>query len=86
MANGLPINPAELMRARVRKGWTLRDVTERCDKDLKVKVDFGNLARYEKGDIRPTPRVLLALATVLEVSTDDLLVPPTANPERGAAA
>jgi len=85
MANGLPIDSAELMRARVRKGWTLRDVTERC-KDAGTKVDFGNLARYEKGDIRPTPPVLKVLAEVLGVSTDDLLIPPTADRERGAAA
>lgn len=85
MANGLPINPAELMRARVRKGWTLRDVTDRC-KAAGTNVDFSNLARYEKGTFRPSPPVLKVLAEVLGVSTDDLLVPPTADPERGAAA
>jgi transcriptional regulator with XRE-family HTH domain len=85
MSNGLPINSAELMRARARKGWTLRQVTERCaELDREIKVDHGNLARYEKGLIRPTPRVLLVLAQALDLSTDDLLMPPTADPERAA--
>lgn len=86
MANGLPINSAELMRARVRKGWTLRQVTERCaEPDLDVKVDHGNLARYEKGLIRPTPRVLRALASALDVTTDSLLRVESVGPDGRAA-
>lgn len=63
-----------LLRARLRKGWTLRDVERQCWDELNVKVDNGNLNRYENGTLLPSPKALLAIATVLGLTVDDLLI------------
>jgi len=82
MANGQRINTALMYRARMRKGWTLRQVSERCE-ELGTPVDHGNLARYEHGQIRPVPRTLLVIARALDLTVDELLAEDDAN---GSAA
>jgi transcriptional regulator with XRE-family HTH domain len=68
----LRLNTDELQRARLSKGWTLRDVTSRTE-ELGTPVDFGNLARYERGEMQPSPRTLLVLAQALDREVDELL-------------
>lgn len=68
--NGVAIKPAALKAARLAKGWTLRDVAVACG-EFGVKVDYGNVSRYERGRTRPYPKTLLALATVLDGEVAD---------------
>ena len=86
MANGVTINREALRRARLRKGWVLRDVSRRCWDEQKTRVDFGHLARYEKGTLRPSPKTLYALAQVLGIAVDDLVVDLPEVEPKGAAA
>jgi transcriptional regulator with XRE-family HTH domain len=63
----------ELMRrARLRKGWTLRQAAQACA-DLGTPVDFGNIARYERDEKRPGPGALLVLSRALNFSIDAVL-------------
>lgn len=57
--------------ARLRRGWTLRDVAQQCS-DKGVKVDFGQLGRIERGECTPRPRLRAVLAEVLGVEVTDL--------------
>lgn len=70
--NGLKILGEKLRRARLRKGWTLRDVTAQTA-GLGRQVDYGNLSAYERGLQRPNPGTLLVLAQALGLDMDDLL-------------
>ena len=68
----IPVNGRRMQRARLRKGWTLRDLSGRCS-ELGRPIDFGNIAAYERGDHTPNPGTLLILARALDVDVDDLL-------------
>lgn len=70
--NGLKILGEKLRRARLRKGWTLRDVTAHTA-GLGRQVDYGNISAYERGLQRPNPGTLLVLARALDLDMDDLL-------------
>jgi transcriptional regulator with XRE-family HTH domain len=77
--NGVAVNGKAIRDARLRKGWTLRDVSDACEelarKELGCKVDYGNVSQYERGLIRPNPRTLYTLAMALGVTVDDLRDP-----------
>jgi transcriptional regulator with XRE-family HTH domain len=60
------------IQARLRKGWTQRDVQART-KAAGLEVDDSNLSKYERGDACPSPPFLAILAEVLEVPVDDLI-------------
>jgi transcriptional regulator with XRE-family HTH domain len=78
MANsGTPIDTAKLRLARQRKGWTVRDVSQRC-RELGTPVDFGAYSRYERGLTDPGPGRLLAIAQALDLTVDELLLPEKA--------
>lgn len=82
MAHGVPIDVEKLRRARLRKGWTTRDISGRCA-ELGTPVPYGTYAYYERGAALPPPRRLLVIAQALEVEVDDLLLPARGN---GSAA
>jgi transcriptional regulator with XRE-family HTH domain len=63
------------LMARLRKGWTQRDVMERCIELELAKVNDSNLAKYERGDLTPSPPVLAAIAQALDLSIDELVSP-----------
>lgn len=68
-----------LLRTRLGKGWTQRQVVNRCNelgKDLKptVKVYDGNYSRYESGQLLPAPATLLLIAQALDLTVDQLLI------------
>lgn len=69
---GVAVNTELLRLARIRKGWTLRDVTART-KELGREIDFGNLSRYERGERDPRPWVVKTLADALDVTVDELV-------------
>lgn len=69
---GVAIKGGELRRARLRKGWSLRDVAA-ATKQLGAEVDFGNVSRYERGSVKPHPRTLKMLADALGITVDALL-------------
>jgi transcriptional regulator with XRE-family HTH domain len=69
---GQRIDTGLLLRARLRKGWTLRDVSQRCE-DLGTKVAFAQISQYERDVVSPTPRTLLVLAQALDLTVDELL-------------
>ena len=71
--NGVAINGEALRMARLRKGWSLRDV-ETATGAAGAKVDFSNISRYERGDLRPYPRTLKAMADALDVTVNELVV------------
>jgi transcriptional regulator with XRE-family HTH domain len=79
MAIGQAVNTDELRRARLRKGWTLRDVESRCA-ELGTPVDNGNVSKYERGEVQPVPRTLLVIAQALDVDVDSLLLPAARVP------
>lgn len=67
------ISGVALRRARLRKGWTQRQLAEECRR-LGTPVSDGNIARAERGTrggigVRKLP----ALAEALGVDVDDLL-------------
>lgn len=65
--------------ARLRKGWTVRDVSQRC-RELGTPVDFSLYSRYERGPTYPGPGRLAAIAAALDLDVEDLLL------DRGDAA
>jgi len=81
---GQRINTALLRRARLRKGWTLRDVSARCD-DLKTPVSFALIAMYERDEVSPTPKNLRAVAIALDLTVDELLDVPEDDVNGSAA-
>ena len=70
--NGVAVNTQLLRLARLRKGWSLRDVADRTEQ-LGKRVDHGNIARYEHGQIRPNPRALALVAEALDLTVDELI-------------
>lgn len=74
--SGVALKPGALRAARLARGWTLRDLSEACTATGIKDVDFGNIARYERGANRPYPRTLLALATALGGKPADFTAPP----------
>jgi transcriptional regulator with XRE-family HTH domain len=73
MANHVgALNTELLLRARLEKGWTARDVAARC-KELGVRVDYSSYARYERGITRPGPSKFRAVAKALDLEIEDLL-------------
>lgn len=60
------------MLARVRRGWTQRDVSRRCG-ELGHNVSDSNLSKYERGEFCPSPPTLATIAKALELEVDDLI-------------
>lgn len=77
---GQRINTALLRRARLRKGWTLRDMSAQCEA-AGTKVAYAQIGVYERDEVSPTPRTLLVLATVLGLTVDELLDVPADVPD-----
>jgi transcriptional regulator with XRE-family HTH domain len=65
---------SEAMLARVRRGWTQRDVSRRCS-ELGREVSDSNLSKYERGEFCPSPPTLAVIAKALEIPVDDLITP-----------
>jgi len=66
-----PLNGEVIREARLRKGMTQEEVQDECGRLLGRPV--YNLSRMENGEIRwPTPRILPALAGVLDLKVGDL--------------
>jgi transcriptional regulator with XRE-family HTH domain len=59
---------------RLRRGWTQRDVSDRCEQFGSGRVDDSNIAKYERGDLCPSPQSLASLAAALELQVDDLII------------
>ena len=57
--------------ARVRHGWTLRDLAGECEAKG-VTVDFGTLGRIERGECTPRPRLRAVLADLLDLDVAEL--------------
>lgn len=57
--------------ARLRRGWTLRDLAARCA-EKGAPVDHGQLARIERRSATPRPRLRAVLADLLELDVLDL--------------
>lgn len=55
---------------RLRLGLTLRELAERCAAEG-APVDFSQLARIERGEHIPRPRLRAALAKVLDLDVND---------------
>lgn len=67
-----PVHPVKA--ARLRKGWTLRDLENACTA-AGHKVSYSALSKIERGRTRPRPGTLAILAGVLGVDDPDMLVP-----------
>lgn len=78
MAARVLIDAGKLKRARLRKGWTLRDLAGRCE-ELGATVDFGSIGRWERGDNGPNPGVVPVLAAALDLDVDDFLLPASGS-------
>ena len=65
-------NRTVALQARLRKGWTQRQVSERC-KELGREVNNSNLSKYERGEYAPSPPFLAVLAQALDLTVDDLI-------------
>lgn len=50
----------------MRRGWTLRELARRCA-DAGVPVDHGQLARIERQEAIPRPRLRAVLADLLDL-------------------
>ena len=70
-STAITISGQVILRGRLRKGMTLRDLSARCG-ELGAPIDYSFLSRIERGLSQPTPRVLPALAAALGLSVDDL--------------
>lgn len=57
--------------ARVRHGWTLRDLADQCEAHG-APVDFGSLGRIERGEVTPRPRLRAVLAALLEIDVEEI--------------
>ena len=71
---GIAIDRERLRLARLRKGWTLTQVSDRC-RELGTPVDYGNYRRYELGTIRPGAPALRVIAEALDLDVADLALP-----------
>lgn len=70
--NRPPINGEAIQAARMRKGMTQEDVQRECV----ARGGFGgNVSRMESGETKwPHPRTIAALADVLGLEIEDLLI------------
>ena len=63
----ISIDPEKLRRARHRKGYSLRELSEVSGSD------HNRIWEYEKGRRNPQPRTIRRLAEALDVEVVDLL-------------
>jgi len=67
----MPQNTSTPARAaRLRRGWTLRELAGHCAAKG-APIDFGQLARIERGEAVPRPRVRAVLADLLDLDAVD---------------
>lgn len=62
-------DPSELTpmgKARLRRGWTLRELAEKCI-EQGVSASYNNLARIERGKGVPYPKLRAVLAELLDL-------------------
>jgi len=74
MANNSPaatVNGKVILRGRLRKGMTLRDLDSRC-RELGRPVHYSFLSRIERGLGQPSPHLLPVLAAAIGLEVDDL--------------
>lgn len=55
-----------MQAARLRKGWTLRQLAEQC-RAAGQSVDYGQLGRIERREASPRPALRAVLAQVLDL-------------------
>jgi transcriptional regulator with XRE-family HTH domain len=65
-------NGTVALQARLRKGWTQRQVQART-KELGREVDDSNLSKYERGDACPSAPFLAVLAEAYGLEVDALI-------------
>ena len=63
----IEIDPEKLIRARHRKGYSLRELGRASS------TDHNNIWMYENGRRNPQPRAIRRLAEALDVEVADLL-------------
>jgi transcriptional regulator with XRE-family HTH domain len=80
--NSLPFDGRRLRRHRERGGLLQADLARLCG-EAGHKIDRTRISQLERGD-KPSPPLLTALATALNVEIDDLLTPDS-EPERKPA-
>jgi transcriptional regulator with XRE-family HTH domain len=66
-----PTEYTAMQAARLRKGLTLRQLSEACA-DAGQSVDFGQLGRIERGEAVPRPALRVVIAQVLEIDPLEL--------------
>jgi transcriptional regulator with XRE-family HTH domain len=69
---GVPVKGEVMKDIRLRQGMSLRDVCRLAEEQKIKTIDPRNLSSYERGYVQPRPRTLLAIATALGVTVDDL--------------
>ena len=70
-STAVTISGQAVVRARLRKGMTLRQLADACE-ELGSPIDYSFLSRIERGLSQPRPRVLPVLAQALDLTVDDL--------------
>lgn len=55
-----------MREARLRRGWSLRYLAERCIAEG-VSASYNNLARIERGESVPYPKLRAVIARLLEL-------------------
>jgi transcriptional regulator with XRE-family HTH domain len=60
------INADTFREQRLRRGWTLPELAEKCT-EAGAKTDDGNLSRIERGEQVPRPKLRAVLADLLEL-------------------
>ena len=81
-STAITVSGRVLLRGRLRKGLTLRDLSARCA-ELGSPINYSFLSRIERGISQPSARVLPVLAEALGLEVDDLLA--EVNPAGSAA-
>lgn len=76
---------SKLRNARMRLGLTVTQVAERCTAEG-VKVDSGQISRYERGIHAPEPRIRVVLARILGVDAATDFGPGALIDETGEGA
>lgn len=86
MAHGVLIDGRALELARLRQGLSRHALSRKC-KAAGDRVDNANIARYEREELRPSAKTLLAMAQALGMDVADLAVieEPTARVTEPAA-
>lgn len=88
MASSLetPINGKAVLRARLLRGWTQRELAERCA-ELGQPYDDTLISKVERGRVeRPGPKVLRVLTEALGLDMDELLTPESKSGNGDGAA